>query len=203
MESAFLRMWDPKIFCSSVVLWSSVVHAFWCYPGSVVHIFLTLSWLVPGPLDHYQNCCSFYPPHSFNFDFKVFVFWESFSYFHWSVPFSGNGYINADAACFVFVLDYNVWSLAFISISVCIGICHKIVMLSCYCLGLMLIPFLICVYIHRFADVPVEVWAWQLCCVCVCIQYWPAHDHSAPCHNMVNSFLKLTTNPVHWVCAIF
>ena len=88
MESAFLRMWDPKIFCSSVVLWSSVVHAFWCYPGSVVHIFLTLSWLVPGPLDHYQNCCSFYPPHSFNFDFKVFVFWESFSYFHWSVLFS-------------------------------------------------------------------------------------------------------------------
>ena len=120
MESAFLRMWDPKIFCSSVVLWSSVVHAFWCYPGSVVHIFLTLSWLVAGSLDHYQNCCSFYPPHSFNFDFKVFVFWESFSYFHWSVLFSGNGYINEHAACFVFVLDYNVWSLAFISISVCI-----------------------------------------------------------------------------------
>ena len=168
MESAFLRMWDPKIFCSSVVLWSSVVRAFRCYPGSVVHIFLTLSWLVPGTLDHYQNCCSFYPPHSFNFDFKVFVFWESFSYFHWSVLFSGNGYINEHAACFVFVLDYNVWSLAFISISVCIGICHKIVMLSCYCFGLMLRPFLVYVYINLFADVPVEVWPWQLCwCVCV------------------------------------
>ena len=38
-----------------------------------------------------------------------------------------------------------------------IGICHKIVMLSCYCFGLMLRPFLICVYIHLFADVPVEV----------------------------------------------
>ena len=197
-----MRFLGCEILRSSVVLWSSVVHAFWCYPGSVVHIFLTVSWIVAGPLNHYQNCCSFYPLHSFNFDFKVFVFWESFSYFQWSVLFSGNGYINEHAACFVFVLDYNVWSLAFLLISVCIGICHKIVMLSCYCLGLMLIPFLICVYIHLFADVPVEVWAWQLCCVCVCIQYWPAHDHSAPCHNMVNSFLKLTTNPVHWVCAI-
>ena len=49
-----------------------------------------------------------------------------------------------------------------------IGICHKIVMLSCYCFGLMLRPFLICVYIHLFADVPVEVWPWQLCwCVYV------------------------------------
>ena len=103
----------------------------------------------------------------------------------------------------LFLIIYNVWSLAFLSISVCIGICHKIVMLSCYCFGLMLRPFLICVYIHLFADVPVEVWPWWLCCVCVGIRYWPAHDHRAPCHNMVNSFLKLTTNPVHWVCAIF
>ena len=75
-----------------------------------------------------------------------------------SVLFSGDGHIN----------EHNVWSLAFISISVCIGICHKIVMLSCYCFGLMLRPFLICVYIHLFADVPVEVWPWQLCwCVYV------------------------------------
>ena len=204
MESAFLRMWDPKIFWSSVVQWSSVVHAFWCYPGSVVHIFLTLSWLVPGPLDHYQNCCSFYPPHSFNFDFKVFVFWESFSYFHWSVLFSEMDIsMNTQlVSCLFLITMSGLWPLSQY-LFVYIGICHKIVMLSCYCLGLMLIPFLICVYIHLFADVPLEVWPWQRCCVCVCIQYWPAHDHSAPCHNMVNSFLKLTTNPVHWVCAIF
>ena len=54
------------------------------------------------------------------------------------------------------------------------GICHKIVMLSCHCLGLMLIPFLVYVYIHLFADVPVKVWAWRLCCICVGIQFWPA-----------------------------
>ena len=204
MESAFLRMWDPKIFCSSVVLWSSVVHAFWCYPGSVVHIFLTLSWLVPGPLDHYQNCCSFYPPHSFNFDFKVFVFWESFSYFHWSVLFSGNGYINEHAACFVFVLDYNVWSLAFISISVCIywhlpQDCDVVLLL--FRAHAQTISHL-CLYssLCRCSSGGMTMAALL---VCVCIQYWPAHDHSAPCHNMVNSFLKLTTNPVHWVCAIF
>ena len=164
MESAFLRMWDPKIFCSSVVLWSSVVHAFWCYPGSVVHIFLTLSWLVPGPLNHYQNCCSFYPPHSFNFDFKVFVFWESFSYFHWSVLFremdiSMNTQL---VSCLFLITMSGLWPLSQY-LFVYISICHKIVMLSCYCFGLMLRPFLICVYIHLFADVPVEVWPWQLC----------------------------------------
>ena len=82
---------------------------------------------------------------------------RSFSYFNGSVLFSGDGHINEQADCFVFVLDYNVWSLAFFLISVCIDICHKIVMLSCYCLGLMLVPFLLCVYIHIFADVPVEV----------------------------------------------
>ena len=169
MESAFLRMWDPKIFCSSVVLWSSVVHAFWCYPGSVVHIFLTLSWLVPGPLDHYQNCCSFYPPHSFNFDFKVFVFWESFSYFHWSVLFSEMDIsMNTQlVSCLFLITMSGLWPLSQY-LFVYIGICHKIVMLSCYCFGLMLRPFLVYVYIHLFADVPVKVWPWQLCwCVYV------------------------------------
>ena len=66
----------------------------------------------------------------------------------------------------MFVLDYNVWSLAFLLISVCIGICHKIAMLPCYCLGLMLVPFLLCVYIHIFADASGGMSMAALLCLC-------------------------------------
>ena len=200
MESAFLRMWDvPRsvIFCSSCIL---MLPAICCtyFPNPFL-----ISTMIPIT----TGIVVAFIPHILSP-----LILRSFSYFNWSVLFSGDGHINEQAACFVFVLDYNVWSLAFLLISVCIGICHKILMLSCYCLGLKLIPFLLCVSYHHhiilyhhhiFADASGGMSMAALLCVCVGIQYWPAHDHRAPCHNMVNSFLKLTTNPVHWVCAIF
>ena len=156
MESAFLRMWDVPssvIFCRSCILMLPTICCTY-FPNPF--LISTMTPITTGIVVPFI-------PHILSP-----LISRSFSYFIWSVLSSGDGHINEQAACFVFVLDYNVWSLAFLSISVCIGICHKIVMLSCYCFGLMLRPFLICVYIHLFADVPVEVWPWQLCwCVYV------------------------------------
>ena len=177
MESAFRGMWDVPssvIFCSSCIL---------MFPG-ICCTYFPNPFLISTMTPITTGIVVAFIPHILSP-----LISRSLCYFIWSVLSSGDGHINEQAACFVFVLDYNVWSLAFLSISVCIGICHKIVMLSCYCFGLMLRPFLVYVYIHLFADVPVKVWAWRLCCVCVGIQFWPA---TAPCHNMVNSFLKLT-----------
>ena len=156
MESAFLRMWDVPssvIFCRSCILMlPTICCTYFPNPFLISTMTPITTGIVVAFIPHILSP----------------LISRSFSYFIWSVLSSGDGHINEQAACFVFVLDYNVWSLAFLSISVCIGICHKILMLSCYCFGLMLRPFLICVYIHLFADVPVEVWPWQLCwCVYV------------------------------------
>ena len=86
------------------------------------------------------------------------LYFEFFSYFNWSIRFSGDGHINKQAAFFLFVLDYSVWSVSLYYTN-CIGIAHKIVMLS----------FSVTVWgsysyysscvsiIHLFADVPVGV----------------------------------------------
>ena len=87
------------------------------------------------------------PLHSFNFDFKVSIFWQFFSYFNWSVLFRGDGHINEQAAFFLSVLNYNVWSVGFISPSVCIGISHKIVILS---FSVTVWGSFVFVYIHLF-----------------------------------------------------
>ena len=126
--------------------------------NSVLLIWGLIVWILTKSQDpyHYRNCCSFHPPHSLNFDFKVFVFWESFSYFNWSVLFGGDGHINEQAVFFFFVLDYNVWSVG-LYLTICLywripQDCD--VIFFCYCLGFMLVPFLVCVYIHLFANVP-------------------------------------------------
>ena len=182
------------------VVWSSVVHAFWCYSGSVVYIFQPFLNKSKEPYN-YRNFCSFHPPHSFNFDFKVFVFWAFFSYFNWRVLFGGNGHINEQAPFFLFVLDYNVGSVG-LHLMICrywhIPQGCDVVFLS-YCLGLKLAPFLVCVYIHLVADVPVKVCGSFV----VSVKVFCFGQLRAPCHNMVNIFLKLTTNPAHWVCTIF
>ena len=59
------------------VVWSSVVHVLWCYPGSVVYNSPTLSLLVPGLLS-LPELLRLSPLHSFNFHFKVSIF-DSFS----------------------------------------------------------------------------------------------------------------------------
>ena len=140
---------------------------------------------------HYRNCLVSRP-----------LYFESLSVTLTEVFFSVGMDISMNrqlVSCLFLITMSGLWPLSQY-LFVYIGICHKIVMLSCYCLGLMLIPFLICVYIHLFADVPVEVWPFQLCW---CVYVFSIGQLRAPCHNMVNSFLKLTTNPVHWVCAIF
>ena len=130
-----------------LVVWSSVVHVLWCYPGSVAYNSPTLSLLVPGLLS-LPELLRLSPLHSFNFDFKVSIFDSFFfSYFNWSVLFSGDGHINEQAAFFMSALDYNVWSVGFISQSVCIGISHKIVILS---FSVAVWGSFLFVYIHLF-----------------------------------------------------
>ena len=173
------------------VVWSSVVHAFWCYPQSVVHIFPTLSWLVPWPSYHYRNCCSFYPPHSFTFDFKVFQLLYLKCSFQWGWTYQWAGSLFRVCSwlqCLVFGLSLNIclyWHLP--------QDCDVVLLL--FRAHAQTISRL-CLYssLCRCSSGGMTMAALL---VCVCIQYWPAHDHSAPCHNMVNSFLKLTTNPVH------
>ena len=79
------------------VVWSSVVHVLWYYPGSVVYISPSLSFVVAGFLSLPQ-LMRLSPLHSFNFDFKVSIFWQFFSYFNWSVLFRGDSHINQQAA---------------------------------------------------------------------------------------------------------
>ena len=196
MESAFLRMWDVPssvIFCSSCIL---MLPAIFCTYFPNPFVISTTTPITTGIVVAFI-------PHVLSTLISRCLYFESLSvtltelFFSVGMTYQWAGSLFRVCSwlqCLVFGLSLNISLYC---------ICHKIVMLSCYCFGLMLRPFLICVYIHLFADVPVEVWPWWLCCVCVGIRYWPAHDHRAPCHNMVNSFLKLTTNPVHWVCAIF
>ena len=123
MESAFLRMWDvPRslIFCSSCIVMLL----------GICRIYLSNPFFISPRAPITTRIVRLSPLHSFNFDFKVSIFWQFFSYFNWSVLFSGNGHINKQAVFFLSVLDSNVLSVSFISQSVCIGISHKNVMLS-------------------------------------------------------------------------
>ena len=65
------------------VVWSSVVHVFWCYSAFVVYIspILSLSCFVSPRVPITTGIIGgFHPPHSFtDFDLKVFIFWQFFS----------------------------------------------------------------------------------------------------------------------------
>ena len=66
------------------VVWSSVVHVFWCYSAFVVYIspILSLSCFCQSQGSYYyrNSIGGFHPPHSFtDFDLKVFIFWQFFS----------------------------------------------------------------------------------------------------------------------------
>ena len=131
-----------------LVVWSSVVHVLWCYPGSVAYNSPTLSLLVPGLLS-LPELLRLSPLHSFNFDFKVSIF-ESFffSYFNWSVLFSGDGHINEQAA-FVHVCSWLQCLVCWLYLTICLHWhipqdCD--IVFFCCCLGL--IPF--CLYSSLF-----------------------------------------------------
>ena len=119
---------------------------------------------------HNRNCCSFHPPLSFNFDFKVFIFSQFFSYFIWSVLFSGYGHINKQAAFFPFVLDYNVWSVGlYLSIRLYWHISQDCDIV--FGADARIISRL-CLYSSLWKCSSADMW--RLCCVCVSIQFWPA-----------------------------
>ena len=94
MESAFLRMWDvPRslIFCSSCIVMLL----------GICRIYLSNPFFISPRAPITTRIVRLSPLHSFNFDFKVSIFWQFFSYFNWSVFFSKNGYINEQAVFFV------------------------------------------------------------------------------------------------------
>ena len=183
MESAFLRMWDVPssvIFCRSCILMLPTICCTYFPNPFLISTTTPITTGIVVP----------FIPHILSP-----LISRSFSYFIWSVLSSGDGHINEQAACFVFVLDYNVWSLAFLLISVCNWHlpqdCDVVLLLFG---AHRLIPFLLCVYIHIFADASLGMSMAALLCLCKVFSFGQLRS---PCHNMVNSFLKLTTNPVH------
>ena len=188
MESAFLRMWDVPssvIFCSSwILMLLGICYIYFSHPFLITRAPITTGIVVA------------FIPHILSTSI------EFFSYFNWRVLFGGNGHINEQAAFFLFVLDYNVGSVG-LHLMICLNwhIAQDCdVVFLCYCMGLMLLPFLVCVYIHLVADVPVKVCGSFV--VSVKVFSLASWGHPATIRSW-NSFLKLTTNPAHWVCGIF
>ena len=100
-------------------------------------------------------------PHILSISISRSLYFDSFSFTltELLILFRGDGHINKQAAFFLFVLDYKVWSVS-VFLTICLYLQIRSqdcdVVFFCYCLGLIiLVPFLHCVYIHLFADVPV------------------------------------------------
>ena len=155
MESAFLRMGDVPssvIFCSSCIL---------MLPG-ICCIYFSNPFLISprAPITTYTRIVVAFIPHILSTSISRSLSFESFSVTltKWTHQWAGS--------FFLFVLYYNVWSVG-LYLTICLywhipQDCN--VVFFCYCLRLMLVPFLVCVYIHLFADVPVYVAA--LLCLC-------------------------------------
>ena len=163
MESAFLRMWDVPssvIFCSSCIL---------MLPG-ICCTYFPNPFLISTMTPITSGIVIAFIPQILSTLISRSLYFESLSVTFTEVFFSVEMDISMNTqlvSCLFLITMSGLWPFSQY-LFVYIGICHKIVMLSCYCFGLMLRPFLICVYIHLFADVPVEVWPWQLCwCVYV------------------------------------
>ena len=94
------------------VVWSSVVRVlFWCYPGLVVYISSILCLSVPGLLALPELLWLSYPKF-FQFRFQgLYIFWQFFSYFNWSVLLSGDRTYQLASSFFLFILDCNVGSV--------------------------------------------------------------------------------------------
>ena len=128
----------------------------------IVYISPILSLLVQGLLS-LEELLWLSSPHCFNFDFKVFIFWQFFSYMNWSILFGGVGHINKQAAFFLFVLDNDVCfvglyltSCQYLHILTRLWCCQPRTQACSHylsyqsrlgterdCLGLMLVPFLV------------------------------------------------------------
>ena len=79
---------------------------------------------------HYRYCWGFHP-YILSISMSRSLYFDCFSVTLTEVFFSKGMVISMNRQLFVLsVLDYNVWSNGFISQSVCIGISHKIMMLS-------------------------------------------------------------------------
>ena len=92
---------------------SSVIFSSSCFilmlSGTCCIYFLILSLSVPGLLALPELLWLSYPKFFFEFRFQgLYIFWQFFSYFNWSVLF------NKQAAFFLFILDCNVGSVGLI-----------------------------------------------------------------------------------------
>ena len=116
------------------VVWSSVVHVFWCYSAFVVYIspILSLSCFVSPRVSITTGTVSVaFIPHILS----LISIWRSL-YF----DSSWDGHIKKQAGFILFVLDYNVWSVG-LYLTICLS---KSILASptrvwycfCYCLCL-------------------------------------------------------------------
>ena len=99
-------------------------------------------------------------PHIHSTSFSRSLYFEKFSVTLTEVFFSvGMDISISRQPFFLFVVDHNIWSLGlYLTISLYWHISQDCdVVFFSYCLWLMLVPFLVCVYINFFTDVPVEV----------------------------------------------
>ena len=131
------RIWDVPsgvIFCGSCIL---MLLGICCIYSS--NTFFIMLCQYQGFYYYRNSIGGFHPPHSFaDFDLKVFIFWQ---FMGWSYQKAGRFYpVCSWLQCLV------CWPLSHdLSVRVCIGISHKIVILF--------FSVTVCVYIHLFAGV--------------------------------------------------
>ena len=147
--------------------------------------------------------CS-HSPHSFNFDFKVFILSFSVTLSEVSEVFFSVGMdisISRQLFSCLFLITMS-GLLVFISRSVRYWHIPEDcdVVFLCYYLGLMLARTIsrlcLCSSLCRCSRVGMSAG------FVLSVKIFSFGQLRAPFHNMVNSFLKLTTNPAHWVCTI-
>ena len=98
----------------------------------LLYIFLQSFLYQSQDFYRYLNCCGFPTPNSFNFDFKVFIFFDSFSPTLTEVFFSvGIEHINKQAAFFLFILDCNVGSVGLIIIIIIVMMMMMMMSIPC------------------------------------------------------------------------
>ena len=96
----------------------------------LLYIFLQLFLCQSQGSYHYRYCWGFHP-YILSISMSRSLYFDSFSVTLTEVFFSMGMVISMNRQLFFLsVPDYNVWSVGFISQSVCIGISHKIVMFS-------------------------------------------------------------------------
>ena len=119
---------------NSVILSSSCFILMLRGARDLLYIFLQSFLYQFQDFQRYRNCCGLHTRNSFNFDFKVFIFFDhdSFSATLTEVFFSvGIGHINKQAAFFLFILDCNVGSVGLIIIIIIVIMMMMMMSIPC------------------------------------------------------------------------